>query len=154
MLLIDRLIRSKRRANSQQCCRPWAIQAASIHRTYLTASGERAPVQTVKKFVAGKPLNSSAIRFGLPDGYTGIAEGTATALAASRRFGLLVCAATDVVLLESWVPPNGVTDGLIAGDNDANYTGQSAAFALARRLVSLATGSQSRSRQRSGRITG
>jgi putative DNA primase/helicase len=39
------------------------------------------------------------------------------------------------VLLEAWVPPAGIREVLVAGDNDPNYTGQSAAFALARRLV-------------------
>jgi putative DNA primase/helicase len=65
----------------------------------------------------------------------GIAEGIETALAASIRFGAPVWAATSAALLESWVPPASVERVLIAGDADAGFTGQAAAFALARRLV-------------------
>ena len=108
---------------------------ASIHRTYLTADGQKASVQTVKKFMAGKPLNSAAVRLSEVREYIGIAEGIETALAASNRFSVPVWAATNAVLLESWMPPVGVKRVLIAADNDASYTGQSAAFNLARRLI-------------------
>jgi putative DNA primase/helicase len=39
------------------------------------------------------------------------------------------------VLLAAWMPPAGIEEVLICADNDASYTGQSAAFSLARRLV-------------------
>lgn len=110
-------------------------QPASIHRTYLTGDGEKAAVPKVKKIMAGKPLQTSAVRLGALGRCIGIAEGIETALAASKRFGLPVWAATNAVLLEAWAPPAGVEHVLIAGDNDASYTGQAAAFALARRLV-------------------
>lgn len=109
--------------------------AASIHRTYLTIDGQKAPVQNAKKFMQGKPLQTAAVRLGAVAPRIGVAEGIETALAASRRFQVPIWAATNAVLLEAWVPPAGVTEVLIAGDNDASYTGQSAAFALARRLV-------------------
>ena len=108
---------------------------ASIHRTYLTNDGHKAPVPQVKKIMAGKPLNTGAVRLGAAGMTLGIAEGIETALAASQRFGAPVWAATNAVLLESWVPPEGVSRVLIAGDNDASFTGQAAAFSLARRLV-------------------
>jgi putative DNA primase/helicase len=109
--------------------------AASVHRTYLTPDGEKAPVQAVKKFMAGKPLNSSSVWLSGVGPRIGIAEGIETALAASLRFLTPVWAATNATLLEGWVPPAGVKEVLIAGDNDASYTGQAAAFALARRLI-------------------
>lgn len=108
---------------------------ASIHRTYLTAVGEKALVPQVKKIMAGKPLNTGAVRLSAIGPCLGIAEGIETALAASARFGIPVWAATNATLLESWVPPAGVERVLIASDNDASFTGQSAAYGLARRLV-------------------
>jgi putative DNA primase/helicase len=108
---------------------------ASIHRTYLTEDGHKAPVPQAKKIMAGKPLNTGAVRLGAAGRTLGIAEGIETALAASCRFGVPVWAATNAVLLEAWVPPEGVERVLIAGDNDASFTGQAAAFGLARRLV-------------------
>ncbi|GIZ54058.1 DUF7146 domain-containing protein [Noviherbaspirillum aridicola] len=110
-------------------------KGASIHRTYLTADGRKASVPKPKKIMAGKPLNTAAVRLSPVGRCVGIAEGIETALAASRRFSVPVWAATNATLLEAWVPPAGIERVLIAGDNDASYTGQSAAFALARRLV-------------------
>ncbi|GAB3389179.1 DUF7146 domain-containing protein [Massilia agri] len=108
---------------------------ASIHRTYLTDDGEKAPVPQPKKIMAGKPLSTAAVRLGGGGATLGISEGIETALAASIRFGMPVWAATNAVLLEAWVPPQGVERVLIAGDNDASFTGQAAAFGLARRLA-------------------
>jgi putative DNA primase/helicase len=109
--------------------------AASIHRTYLTPDGQKAPVSEAKKFMQGKPLKTASVRLGTLGPRIGIAEGIETALAASRRFAVPVWAATNAVLLESWIPPAGVKEVLIAGDNDTSCTGQAAAFSLARRLV-------------------
>jgi len=108
--------------------------AASIHRTYLTVDGHKAPVQDVKKFMQGKPLQTASVHLGAIAPRMGVGEGIETALAASRRFGVPVWAATNAVLLEAWMPPAGVIEVLIAGDNDTSYTGQAAAFALAKRL--------------------
>jgi putative DNA primase/helicase len=108
---------------------------ASIHRTYLTDDGHKAAVPEPKKIMSGKPLKTGAVRLGAAGMTLGIAEGIETALAASQRFGVPVWAATNAVLLESWVPPEGVSRVLVAGDNDASFTGQAAAFSLARRLV-------------------
>lgn len=108
---------------------------ASIHRTYLTEDGQKAPVENAKKFMQGKPLQTASVRLGAAGGRIGIAEGIETALAASRRFCMPVWAATNATLLECWVPPAGAEHILIAGDNDSSCTGQAAAFGLARRLV-------------------
>jgi putative DNA primase/helicase len=110
-------------------------KAASIHRTYLTEGGEKAAVSQVKKFMAGHPLQTASVRLSDVRACIGIAEGVETALAASLRFQMPVWAATNAVLLEAWAPPEGVEHVLVAGDNDLSYTGQSAAFALARRLT-------------------
>jgi putative DNA primase/helicase len=108
---------------------------ASLHRTFLTSDGEKAPVSAPKMFMPGRPLNTSAVRLGPAGPALGISEGIETALAASRRFGVSVWAAGNAVLLEHWVPADGVTHVLIAADNDTSFTGQTAAFSLARRLT-------------------
>jgi putative DNA primase/helicase len=107
---------------------------ASIHRTYLTEGGNKAAVSEVKKIMAGKPVKTASVRLKRAGICLGIAEGIETALAASIRFGVPFWAATNAVLLDHWVPPEGVKRILIAGDNDESYTGQAAAFSLARRL--------------------
>lgn len=108
---------------------------ASIHRTYLTDDGQKAAVENAKKLMPGKPLQTAAVRLGPVARRMGIGEGIETALAASRRFHVPVWAATSATLLECWTPPTGAEKILIAGDNDASWTGQAAAFALAKRLV-------------------
>lgn len=108
---------------------------ASIHRTYLTMDGHKAPLADAKKFMQGRPLQTASVRLGAIAPRVAIGEGIETALAASRRFGVPACAATNATLLEKWTPPARVNAVLIAGDNDASYTGQSGAYALARRLV-------------------
>jgi len=117
-------------------CYPDGV-GASIHRTYLTATGEKAPVPQAKKIMSGKPLNTGSVRLGNAAEYMGIAEGIESALGAAKRFGVPVWAATNAALLESWAPPAGVRSILIAADNDAgsSWAGQAAAFNLAKRLV-------------------
>lgn len=107
---------------------------ASIHRTYLTNDGKKAPVSEPKKAMSGRPLNKAAVRLGAVGRHLGIAEGIETALAAARRFHVPVWAATNAGLMEAWKPPAGVERVSIFGDNDASYTGQAAAYALAMRL--------------------
>ncbi|NEX62468.1 DUF7146 domain-containing protein [Noviherbaspirillum galbum] len=109
---------------------------ASVHRTYLTLQGTKALVAEPKKIMPGGPLKTASVQLNCAGRVLGIAEGIETALAASRRFSIPVWAAGNATLLKGWVPPAGVRQVLIAGDNDASYTGQAAAFDLARRLVS------------------
>lgn len=107
----------------------------TLHRTYLALDGRKANVDPAKKFMAGKRLNGGAVRLTRVAETIGIAEGIETALAASIRFGVPVWAATNAVLLEQFLPPDGVKAVRIFGDNDSSYTGQAAAYNLARRLV-------------------
>jgi putative DNA primase/helicase len=110
-------------------------RGSTLHRTYLTFSGEKANVQIVKKFMAGLCLNGSAVRLSLVSDEIGIAEGIETSIAASLQFNIPVWAATNSVLLERWEVPEGVKRIVIFGDNDRNFTGQSASYNLARRLT-------------------
>lgn len=106
----------------------------SVHRTYLTEDGNKALVDPVKKMMPGLPLNGASIHLGPVMPRMGIAEGIETALCAAQLFGLPVWAATCAGLLKTWEPPEGCREVVIFADNDAGFTGQDAAFDLAKRL--------------------
>ena len=112
--------------------------AATIHRTYLTATGRKAALAPNKMFLPGHVPLGGAIRLNAPgEDLTciGIAEGIETALACrALRSGLPVWAATGDSLLKAWVPPKEALEITIFGDNDESYAGQAAAYALAKRL--------------------
>lgn len=111
-----------------------ANQGIGVHRIYLTSDGEKAPVEKVKKLMAGKPMNGASIKLGTSAETLGIAEGIETALAASRKFSVPVWAAISANLLEQWMPPESVNRVIVFGDNDESYTGQASAYALAKKL--------------------
>jgi len=113
----------------------------NLHRTYLTHDGHKAEVPQPKKLCAGSMPKGSAIRLVSAGGdwicggaILGIAEGIETALAATELTGIPCWAAVCAHGLEHWEPPDGVAV-TIFGDNDTNFVGQVAAYALARRLV-------------------
>lgn len=107
---------------------------ASIHRTFLTPQGQKAPVDPVRKIMSGFPLAKSSVHLGPAAELMGVAEGIETAICASKLFGMPVWAALTANGLKEWEPPAIAKEIVIFGDNDANYTGQEAAYTLARRL--------------------
>jgi putative DNA primase/helicase len=109
-------------------------KTCNLHRTYLTHDGHKAEVPQPKKLCAGSMPNGSAIRFAPPDWAIGIAEGIETALAATELTGIPCWAAVCAHGLETWESP-GVQNVTIFGDNDTNFVGQGAAYALAKRLA-------------------
>lgn len=102
---------------------------SGIHRTWIH-EGKKAPVTPAKKEWG----NHGIIRLGPATDTLGIAEGIETAIAASARFGFPFWSGVCSSGLEGWVPPSNVVRVLIAGDCDSSFTGQAAAFALAKRL--------------------
>lgn len=108
-----------------------------LHRTYLTEAGEKADVPTVRKLMTPtQRLEKVAIRLAAPvDGWLGVSEGVETALCASIRFQVPVWACVSAGLLKSFRPPEGVTLLFVMGDNDATYTGQAAAYEMARAVA-------------------
>lgn len=106
-----------------------------VHRIYLTADGKKAPVEKGKKLLAGKPLSGAAVRLGGCSEALGIAEGIETALCAASKFGVVTWAAVSAVLMEQWSPPESVRRVIVFGDNDDSFTGQAAAYTLAKRLT-------------------
>lgn len=106
---------------------------STMHRTWLDGQGGKAPVDEPKKVMAGT-IKTGAIRLAGLEPRLGIAEGIETALRASVLFGVPTWAAISAVGMRDWEAPAGVTEVMIFGDNDENFTGQNAAFALAHRL--------------------
>ena len=108
---------------------------SSIHRTYLSKDGWKADLEPARMIMPGKPINGSCVRLAPAiDGKVGIAEGIETALAASHLTGSPVWAAISAGGMIAWEPPEGIESVSIFGDNDLSFTGQHAAYALARRL--------------------
>ncbi|WP_312016100.1 toprim domain-containing protein [Bradyrhizobium sp. JYMT SZCCT0428] len=63
-----------------------------------------------------------------------MAEGIETSLAAMQLFGIPVWSTLDAGGIEKFVPPAGIRQLIVFGDNDANGRGQRAAHTLAARL--------------------
>ena len=106
----------------------------SIHRTYLH-DAQKAPVIAPKKLMQGLPLAGAAIRLTPVSRTLGIAEGIETALAAAELFEVPVWSCISASGIEGFEPPEGVSHVIVFADNDANYTGQSAAYRAAHRLT-------------------
>jgi putative DNA primase/helicase len=109
---------------------------STLHRTYLTNDGRKAPVTEPRRLVPGIIAKGAAIRLGPAGDVLGIAEGIETALSATALFGVPCWAAVSDARLAAWQPPPEAKRIIVFGDNDPNYAGQSAAYALARRLRS------------------
>jgi putative DNA primase/helicase len=103
-------------------------EGVNIHRTYVE-TGQR-------KVMPGNLPAGCAIRlsFVWERMTLGIAEGIETAISATALFKVPVWAAISAPLLKKWRPPQWVEKVIIFGDNDENFTGQEAAYALARSL--------------------
>jgi putative DNA primase/helicase len=109
---------------------------ASYHITYLTEDGQKAPVPTPKKFLPViHDLAGGAIRLAEAGETLGISEGIETGLALMAGEGIPVWAAASSVLLEKVQVPDSVKLVVIAADSDKSFTGQAAAYALAKRLA-------------------
>lgn len=108
---------------------------ATYHVTYLTPEGRKAPVSAQKKLISSPGDSGPAIRLSPIRAHIGIAEGIETALAVTALYGFPCWAVINANLMEQFIPPQGVRGISICADNDANFTGQKSAYALANRLV-------------------
>jgi putative DNA primase/helicase len=109
-------------------------KGASIHRTFLGADGQKAAVDPVRMMMPGFSLEGAAVRLGPLQKRIGIAEGIETAICAGKLFGLPVWAAVSANGMRVWDVPLGVESVVVCGDHDLSFTGQAAAFELARKL--------------------
>lgn len=108
----------------------------TLHVTYLTPEGGKAPVDAVKKILPHDgDLAGAAIRLTRIYPHMGIAEGIETALAVMKLYRIPCWAAVNAGLLEKFAPPAGIERVTVFGDNDASFTGQRAAYVLAHRLA-------------------
>jgi phage/plasmid primase-like uncharacterized protein len=109
----------------------------TVHRTYLTPDGRKAPVPNPKKLM-GYPsdrLIGGAIRLFAPEPVLGVAEGIETALAVHLRTGMPVWSAVSANLLQRLEPPARTSLIVVWADRDRSGTGEAAALSLRERLV-------------------
>jgi putative DNA primase/helicase len=116
---------------------PDGIKACQISRLFLTPAGAKAPVLKPRKLMHGALPKGSAVRLGPvgDDGVLGVAEGVESAMASSIIHDVPVWACLTAGNLADFEPPDRANKIIIFGDNDASFTGQEAAYRLARRLT-------------------
>ena len=108
---------------------------ATIHKTYITEAGTKAPVAKPRMFCAGSVPAGGAVRLATAGSVLGVAEGLETALAAMKMFGIPTWSALNAGGIERFEPPVETERLIIFADNDQNGVGQRAAYALAARMA-------------------
>lgn len=110
----------------------------TLHRTYLTPNGQKAPVDNPRKMLPvpdERNACAGAIHLGgLPtDGVLGVAEGMETALSAMKIYRIPTWSLVSATILERFEIPQQVKTLLIWADKDKSFAGQKAAKALQQR---------------------
>ena len=106
----------------------------TIHKTYLTANGTKAPVEKARMFCTGSVPPGGAVRLAIPGPELGLSEGVESALAAMKLFGVPTWAALSDWGVEKFEPPSEIKRLVVFGDNDSHGAGQRAAYSTAARL--------------------
>lgn len=102
---------------------------------YLTEDGQKAPIAVVKKTLpCEREMAGCAVRLCKPGIALAIAEGVETALAYSQRNRIPAWSVDNANNMAQFVPPEIVEELIIVADTDVSFTGQAAAFALAKTL--------------------
>lgn len=112
---------------------------AGLHITFIRDGKKDESNGSAKKMygLTQGGLNGSAIRLH-PAGTVSriiVAEGIETTLSVAQKYGLPAWACGSAGLMEVLEVPDAIKEVIIAGDNDASFTGQAAAYILAKRLT-------------------
>lgn len=106
---------------------------ATLHRTYLTMDGKKAPIDEPRKLFPGRISREAAIRLSPHSGRLGVAEGIETAMAAESLFGVPTWSLINSSRMLGFNVPTDVSELIVFADNDLNYAGQMSAYNLAYR---------------------
>ena len=107
-------------------------RGVSIHRTYLQ-NGAKAKVKNARMNMEGLGISGAAIRlFNFTD-VLGVAEGIESSIAARMIHNIPTWSCISANGLAGFEVPDGVKRLVVFADNDKNFTGQQAAYTLARR---------------------
>ena len=109
----------------------------TMHRTFLRPDGSgKAEMPSPRKMMPGTVPDGACVMLSSWPGHgpIGIAEGIETAMSASAIFDIPVWAALNATMMTKWVPPEGADEVVIFADHDRSFTGQWAAYTLARSL--------------------
>lgn len=115
-----------------------AGEIVTLHRTYITQYGEKAPFPNPKKLMSPAlpgSLKGCSIKLGTPTDTLYLTEGIETALAVMLSTGEAVWACISAKLLEGVVIPDSVKEVNIMGDLDRSKAGEKSARKLAQRLL-------------------
>lgn len=106
----------------------------TYHRTYIDG-GKKAPVESPRKMMrTARGTKGWAIRLYPADTDIVIAEGIETAIACRMMWDVPAWSVVSANGMLDFEPPEGVQRIIVAGDNDASFTGQAAAYEKAHRL--------------------
>jgi putative DNA primase/helicase len=111
-------------------------RAITIHRSFLTGDGRKAPVESPKKLMpvpADRLIVGSGIRLGNPGRVLSVTEGIETALSVIEATGMVTWPLISSTLMSHFIIPQGVEKLIIWSDLDRTHAGTFAAQKLAER---------------------